>query len=79
MELSQPDSPLALPDRGWGRCPRILEPESLIRLIVGSVGFGVLMGLRYYSSNIWIRAAIAGAAFAWLSLTCLRPWRARRS
>jgi hypothetical protein len=47
------------------------------RFIVGVVGFGVLMGLRESGANLWIRALLAGAAFAWLSWTVLSPRRRR--
>lgn len=48
--------------------PRI--PRSMKRaafLIVGVIGFGVLLGLDN-GPNMWVRMLIAGAAAAWLGL-----------
>ena len=36
------------------------------RLVVGCLVFGAAMALRERAGNIWIRALIAGVAFAWL-------------
>jgi hypothetical protein len=47
------------------------------RLICGVILFGTLMGIRTEFHSIWIRALVAGCAFAVLGLLVL-PFRKQR-
>lgn len=43
--------------------------------LLGALGYGALMGLRWFAPALWSRALIAGAAMAWLVWRLPRPER----
>ncbi len=55
-----------------------LAGAQIARFIVGSILFGVLMGLRGELASIWVRMLVAACAGAVLGACVLPIWRRKR-
>jgi len=55
------------------------QGRAWVWLVIGCILFGVLMALRDAVHSMWLRAAIAGSAFAALGLFAIQFRKARAS
>jgi hypothetical protein len=58
-----------------------VKTKLILIIVAGSIAFGLMMSLRDLFMSLWIRAMIAGAAFAFFAVVvlCAKNWACRKT